>query len=190
MNERKQNRFRRLESASFDFQVRNCDILRMRRAGTGRREVAREFGVTPSRIDQIVRRLTAAEERAGRIDSLGERMRSADDLNAQWPMADVLDALRLATATRKALAGELEACESGWISLRQLMRVASADAPHPWPDRWPRLLAVRHIGGKGYLSILEGIGSLQLGENCRREWERTLAKLKASPPFEDPDRQT
>ena len=100
-------------------------------------------------------------------------MRSSDDPDKNWPVGDILDALRLRKATRKALIGHLNAKENDLISLRRLMNVVIEEDIDPWSDTpWPILFKVRNIGIKGYRSILGGIGRLQLGEKCRREWEQ------------------
>ena len=164
---------------STDLQHRNQQILHMSRAGMTSREIARYFGITCTRVDQIVRRLKAEEELECKIGKLGAEMRCADDLDKEWLIADLLDALRLRTATRKALIVHFGTHEGGTISLRRLMDVASAEVTLPWSgELWPKLLTVRHIGGKGYRSIINGIGGLQLGQNCRREWEQRLERLR------------
>ena len=166
-------------TASVDFPERNLQILRMSQTGMTRREIADRFGLTRNRVVQIVHRLTAEQELKSKLTRLGERIWSTDNLDAEWPVIDVLDALRLMTATRKALLGHLDPDQGGTISLRRLMDVATAEVTGQFSeDLYPKLWTVRYIGGKGYRSIIDGISNLPLGENCRREWARRLTSLK------------
>ena len=158
---------------------RNLQILRLSREGRRHRDIADLFGIVSSNVDGIVRRLRAAEELARKITLLREEMARADDLDREWPTSDLLDAIQPLTAARKALLGYFEAQSAATISLRTLMDLAIFEVEDPTaPYRITKLLQLRHIGQKGFRSVIRGMSRLIDGKRCRREWEQRLNTLR------------
>jgi transcriptional regulator with XRE-family HTH domain len=77
---------------------RNRQILEMRAKGISQLEVARRFGLSPSRIWLIERRERADRSMAERRAKLREEIRAADDVEKMWPVEDLIDAVGLRQA--------------------------------------------------------------------------------------------
>ena len=63
---------------------RNQQILQMRAQGVARREVARQFGITPGGIGVIEQKAGAEQSLAERRARLRADLRDADDLDKRW----------------------------------------------------------------------------------------------------------
>jgi len=77
-----------------------------------KREVARQFGLSPTRIWLIVRRIRADRALAERRRTISEAIRQADDLEKKWAVVDLADAMKLGTMTRNALLRHYERLET------------------------------------------------------------------------------
>ena len=67
----------------------------MRKEGVERKEVARRFKLSPSRIYLIQKQDAADRSMGERRARQREEIRNADDPDKQWPVKDLVDALGL-----------------------------------------------------------------------------------------------
>jgi|ERR1035438_2738517 transcriptional regulator with XRE-family HTH domain len=107
---------------------RNRQILQMRSEGLKQAEVARQFGLSPSRIWLIERRDGAHLSLAQRRAKLREKIRAADDPEKLWPVEDLVDAVGMIVVTRKRLLDHFVTAGKRQISLQELMDMR-LDAP-------------------------------------------------------------
>lgn len=154
------------------FQPRNQEIVRLCHAGASTEAIARQLGITQSRVRQILGRDARDRDAAQRADRRAEEFRTADDLDKTWPVEDLLDALALPTPTRRAL-------EIHWagrdvpvnrVSLRELMNLVVAPTTEGRDYLIVPALKVRGLGGCGFRALIDGIQRLNLSGVCREEW--------------------
>ena len=157
---------------------RNRKILEMRKEGVSKKEVARRFGLSPSRIYLIEKRDAADRSMCERRAKLREEIRAADDLEKLWPVKDLLDAVGQGVVTKKSMIYHFRAVGKQEISLRELMDMC-LDAPVEGLDfMMSPLYRVRGIGKKGFWSVVNGSTGMDLGRQCNQEWQRRLVKVK------------
>ena len=156
----------------------NRQILEMRKEGVSKKEVARRFGLSPSRIWLIERGDKADSSMAERRAKLREKIRVANDLEKLWPVKDLLDAIGLGLVTRQRLMDHFVTTGKRQISLRELMDMC-LDAPMEGRD-WmsPPLYRVRGFAKIGFWSVVNGLTGMDLGSRCNQEWQMMLAKVK------------
>jgi transcriptional regulator with XRE-family HTH domain len=157
---------------------RNRQILEMRKEGVSKKEVARRFGLSPSRIWLIERGDKADSSMAERRAKLREKIRVANDLEKLWPVKDLLDAIGLGLVTRQRLMDHFVTTGKRQISLRELLDMC-LDAPAEGLDfMLSPLLRVHGVGKKGFWSVVNGLTDMDLGNRCNKEWQWRLVKVK------------
>lgn len=114
-----------------DYRQRNHEIVQLCHVGASTEEIARQFRVTENRARQILSRDARDREAAQRADRLAAEFRMADDLDRTCPVEDLLDALAVPSATRRAL--ELQwaanAVRANRITLCDLMNLVVVPTP-------------------------------------------------------------
>jgi len=158
-------------------QKRNQSILELDGRGVGHEEIARRFNLSRSNIEGIVRRSEEERRLAQAANALLGRIRQAADLDATWPAADLIDAVRPLPVTITRLKKHFEGLNTAKISLRLLMDMAIPDTMAQAPDVGPPLLKVEGVGKKGYWSVVNQLTSLDLGDRFKHEWRARLAIL-------------
>ncbi|MBN1857745.1 hypothetical protein JW848_00905 [Candidatus Bipolaricaulota bacterium] len=158
---------------------RNEQIVQMSQAGETHAEIARQFKLSRSSIDIIVRRSEEERQLAERSDRILEEVHRADDLDKKWPSVDLIDALRLTATTRNALLKHLRSVGTEEISLRGLMDqvISGLDDKRPSYLVTP-LLDLRCIGKIGFFSVVDQLSNLSLGKNCDKEWKKKILILR------------
>jgi hypothetical protein len=162
----------------FTIPERNEQILQMRKEGVRRKEVARRFKLSPTRIYLVEKRDAVDRATAKRRVQLREAIRSADDPDELWPVKDLLDAIGLSRVTKKSLMCHFRGVGRAKIPLRGLMDMC-LDAPVEGCDfMMPSLLRIRGVGKKGFWSVANGLTSMDLGSRCNGDWQKRLATMK------------
>ncbi len=156
---------------------RNRQILQLRKEGLQRKEVARRFKLSTSRIQLIEKQDATDRSMAERRATLREEIRMADEMDKLWPVEDLLDALGFIMVTRKRLMDHFAEKNQDLISLRELMDMC-LDAPVEGFDfMMSPLLRVYGVGKKGYWNVVNGLTDPNLGTRCNQERQTRLVKV-------------
>jgi hypothetical protein len=108
--------------------------------------------------------------------------------------SDLIDAIGLVAGTKNRLLDHFMEERLEGISLRALMDMCLESAADKWGFSSPPLLKVYGIGRKGFWSVVNGLTSLDLGNQCNDEWRTKLVKVKqrwgitGATPYSSPDR--
>ena len=165
------------KGATLPIQERNRQILQMRKDGVSKKELAKRFKLSPSRIYVIEKQDAADRSLAERRTRLREEIRTADDPERMWPVEDLIDALGLIVVTRKRLLDDFMAAGKRQISLRELIDMCF-DAPVEGLDlMMSPLLRVYGLGKKEFWSLVKGLTDLDMGTRCNQEWQTRLVKV-------------
>ena len=158
---------------------RNEQIVQMSQAGETHAEIARQFDLSRSSIDIIVRRSEEERQLAEKNARILEEIRRTDDLKKKWPTPDLIDALRLIAITRNALLKHFKSVGTEEISLRELMdqAILGLDDKRPGYLLTP-LLDLKCVGKIGFFSVVSQLSNLSLGKNCDKEWKKRIAILR------------
>lgn len=160
-------------------QWRDEQILQMRERGVSRRDIARQFGITPGRIGLIERAAATEKSQAERLASLRAEIRDVDDLDKLWPVVDLIDALWLLMVARIRLLAHFEQMHKTQMSLRELMDLAVSRTNDAEPQQVSTpLLRIRGIGKYGYYSVVAELTEIDLGPRCNEEWRNRLTTLR------------
>ena len=173
--------------AMTDIQKRNQHILQLSREGVGHEEIARLFRISRTNIDRIVRRFDDERRLAEKHNKLLARIRQANDLDAAWSTADLIDAIRPPPVIRTRLKEHFAGLNTDWIALRFLMDITIPAKGAPEADLlYPPLFKVVGVGKKGYWSIVHRLTDLDLGDEFEREWLERLASLRRAQQISGP----
>lgn len=81
-------------------QQRNQQVLQLLQEGVSRRELARKFNLSVSRIAFIRKEFEDEEALKARRVRVREELRNTDDPDKKWAVADLIDALDLKAVFR------------------------------------------------------------------------------------------
>jgi hypothetical protein len=98
-------------------------------------------------------------------------------LDATWPAAEFVDAIRPLPVIVTRLKKYFEGLKASRISLRLLMDMAIPESLARAPEAGPPLLKVEGVGKKGYWSVVNRLTNLDLGDRFEQEWRERLAVL-------------
>jgi hypothetical protein len=158
----------------------------MRKDGVSKKEVARNFKLSPSRIYLIERRDAADRSMCERRAKSREEIRAVADLDRMWPVNDLVDAIGLIVVTRKRLLDHFAEVGKQQITLREFMD-RCLDAPVEGLDlMMSPLLRVRGVGKIGFWSVVNGLTGMDLGDRCNEEWRKILVKVKQESEIKPP----
>jgi hypothetical protein len=159
-----------------DIKKRNQEIVTMSREGVSHAEIARQFRLSSSSIDLIVRKAEENRWLAEKNARILAEIRGADDLDQLWPTGDLFDVLTLPAATKKIILKAWE--DKAQISLRDLMELAATDVDdRPDAVAMPSILRLRGIGKKNFCSFIDRMTNLDFGPRCNAEWQWRVDQL-------------
>ncbi len=158
---------------------RNLRIIEMKLARVPRLEIARQFGLSRTMVDMIVRKFEEDQQLADRSSRLRQEIGQADDLDRPWPAPHFIDALGLPKMPTTALTRHFEWRGIEAVSLRMLMDLAISAEQDSRPGYLiTPLLDVRMMGIKGFWSVVRQLTRWNLGMRCSQEWQSRLARLR------------
>jgi hypothetical protein len=158
---------------------RNAEIIQKWDSGASYRTIASEFGLSRSRIQQIVSRSIKEEERQEQSARLLSELRMSDDLDRNWPIKILIQGLRFPIRSEQRLTEYFGCSNSYEISLRNIMDFLITDydkIPHDLYEACPAYKQ-KQIGRKTYSAIVNHLFEQDLGSTFRCEWNKRLKKL-------------
>lgn len=151
----------------------------MQESGASLADIASNFDMSVEAVRSVFHKLDANAAARQRSWDLLQEFRQADDLDKNWTVAEVLDALRLMTTTRTGLSWTFAWSKTEQISLRGFMDLVISERTHAQAGYLiTPLLDIRNIGVKGFWTAVGRLTEADLGEKCNREWRRKLARLR------------
>ncbi|SPE59153.1 hypothetical protein SBV1_300027 [Verrucomicrobia bacterium] len=154
-------------------------VHQMREAGDSIDEIASALNISWDVLGRIVRRFETEAVLAARSSRFLETIRKANDLDKEWKVSYLVQALRPKAITQNALIHHYKWEERSAICLRQLMDLAISEEDHPRPGyQLTPLLRVRCVGIEGFWSLVSRLTQADLGERCNQEWKTRLERLR------------
>jgi hypothetical protein len=163
----------------YKVEKRNSKIVQKRYSGASYRAIASEFGLSQSRIQQIVSRYRIDVERQGRSSKLLSKLRMVDNIDKKWPTETLIQDLRFPIRSGQRLTEYFGGLNSKEISLRDIMDFLITDyekIPHDLYEACPAYKQ-KHIGRKTYGAIVHHLSVQELGHTFSCQWNKRLKKL-------------
>ena len=164
---------------TMDIQTRNAEIVRKKNAGASSKAIASEFGLSQSRIHQIVNRSRLEKEKQDRSAKLLGKIRMFDDIDKKWPTETLINGLQFPWKAKQCLTNHScgsKACE---ISLKDIMDFLITDYEVMPNDLYAACPAFqqKHVGSKTYGALIKYFSENDLGCVFGIEWKNRLKKL-------------
>ncbi len=163
----------------YKIEKRNAEIVQKSDSGASYKAIASEFGLSQSRIQQIVSRYRIDVERQERSTRLLNKLRMFDDIDRNWPTETLIRDLRFPLRAEQRLTEYFGCTNSYEISLRDIMDFLITDyekIPHDLYEACPAYKR-KQIGRKTYGAIVHHLSEQDLGHTFNCEWNRRLKKL-------------
>ena len=162
---------------------RDRQIVELLNGGVPIQEVGLRFDLSDAAVKRVQREAREAQERMVRAEKARHGIRGANDIDRQWPIEMVVDAMGITDVLAdKALDRLLRNTGRSEISLRNMMDLLMI-APRPgmssnW-DFMPSLFRQRGLGSKTYVRLLAAPAKVNFGTAFRREWNYRRRKVGA-----------
>lgn len=163
----------------FQIEKRNAEIVQKSNSGVSYRVIASEFGLTQSRIQQIVSRYKNELERQKRLSKLLSKLRMFDNIDNKWPAEFLIQDLRFPIRAEQRLTEYFCGSDAEEISLRDIMDFLITDykkIPHGLYEACPAYKQ-KHVGLKTYAAAVNHLSAQDLGNAFNCEWNIRLKKL-------------
>jgi len=162
-----------------NLQVRNAKIVQKRNTGVSYKVIASDFGLSRSRIQQIVCRSKMEKMRQEQSRKLLSEIRIADDIEKRWSAETLIDGLQLPWKAKKCLANHFCLSKGCEISLRGIMDFLIIDYEEIPNDLYVVCPAYRqkHVGRKTYVALVKYLSEQDFGHAFGIEWKMRLKKL-------------
>ena len=158
-----------------DTRERNAEIVRLHAEGRSISDLAAIYRISNSNVGMILCAARAAAGREAQGEAVRQAMRSADDLDRQWPLDDVLAAFGLRTRTATAVTGYFTGKGREAASLMELLDFVAPELRPGRAHEWPPVLMERGVGKKTFRAILDALRQSRIGGRFeaerRRRWD-------------------
>jgi Mor family transcriptional regulator len=160
-------------------QVRNAEIVQKRNTGASYKVIASEFGLSRSRVQQIVRRAEMEEKRQEQSTKLLSEIRMVEDIDKNWPTESLINGLQFPWKAKQCLTNYFCCSEGCEISLRDIMDFLITDYEEIPNDLYEACPAHRqkHVGRKTYGALIKYLSEQDFGHAFGIEWKKRLRKL-------------
>jgi len=163
----------------YKIEKRNVEIVQKAKSGASCNEIATQFRLSRSRIQQIVSRYSIDVERQERSSKLLRKLRMVDNIDKKWPTEVLIQDLRFPIRAEQRLTEYFCKSDSDDISLRDIMDFLISDCekiPHDLYEACPAYKQ-KHIGPKTYAAVVNHLSAQDIGNTFIYEWNRRLKKL-------------
>jgi hypothetical protein len=158
---------------------RNVEIVLKWDSGASYKAIASEFGLSRSRIQQIVSRSIKEDEKQEQSTRLISKLKMLNDIDRNWPIETLIQGLRFPIRAEQRLTEYFGCSNSYEISLRDIIDFLITDyekIPHDLYEACPAYKQ-KQIGRKTYSAIIHHLSEQDLGHSFRCEWNMRLKKL-------------
>lgn len=155
---------------------RNAAIIQERKSGKTYNDIASNFELSPSSIQQIVKRYHMEEERGERSSNLVADIRKLDDIDKKWPTEALLHGLQFSWLVKRCLTRHFESSKLSKISLRDLMDFLIIDyeeIPYDLREAFP-VFKQKNVGWKTVWALFKFFSEQNLGPSFSTEWNKRL----------------
>lgn len=157
------------------------EVVRMRSEGLTHSEIAGNFGISASRVGQLLKREREERSAAERSAVILNEIRSQDDPNRKLAIPDLFCVLDLSRRAEAVLKRHFSTNGITGFSLRDMMDflLPVVNGPGEYIDYLPGL-RVRTLGAILYREMIKRLSAVDAGESFQREWAMRKAQLRGA----------
>ena len=147
------------------------EVLRLKAEGQTHSQIAKHFGVSRSRVGQIIKRETQRAQAAERSAAIRNDIRASNDVGRNLSIDDLICVLRLSPRAAAVFPACLKRLGISEFSLRDMMDFLIPLVEHPGDllDAMPAY-RVRMLGQILYADLIKAMSAVDCGEMIRAEW--------------------
>ena len=155
------------------------DIIKMQVDGQTYSQIARHFGISSSRVGQIVKREKATLASMERAHRLRQQIRASNDLNGKFPTADLFCLMNLPRRAKTVLRAYFQRQGITEFSLLDIMDflIPVVENPKNHYDFMPAY-KVKMLGQILYAAMIKGVSCVDCGEAFTAEWTARKRRLR------------
>lgn len=158
---------------------RDSEVVRLQSQGVSHRVIAEQFGISPSRVGQIIAASELEEQQETSLLHIQQILKSTDNIDKKWPRETIMECLRLPKVISWRLERHFKKESILELSLRDLMDFLIPERVEIGQDLFQAMpaLARFNVGRKTYNSLVRSLSWQDLGETFNNEWTRRICNL-------------
>lgn len=155
------------------------EVLQMRSQGKTYSEIGNHFGVSSSRVGQIINREKQQRQSGEHRKVILNGIHNDNDIELAIPVENMLCVLNLSAKAKTCLKRYFEAKKITELSLRDMMDVLLpvVDVDAGYMDHLPGY-RVKGLGTIIYTELVQGLSAVDKGETFQREWTKRKGLLR------------
>ena len=158
---------------------RDSEVLRMRKGGISYKQICERFGISRSRVGQIISAFELEEQQQERSRQILQTLRSTNNIDKKWPKEIIMECLLLPKVYAWRLERYFQRENILELSLRDLMDLLISSHIEAGQDLFHVLPALTQfsIGRKSYAFLVRCLSRQDLGEAFNTEWALRIGNV-------------
>ena len=151
---------------------RDSEVVRMRKEGISYKQICERFGISRSRVGQIISAFELEEQQRERSRQILQTLRSTNNIDKKWPKEIIMECLLLPKVFAWRLERHFQRENIVELSLRDLMDFLIFGHIEAGQDLFQVMPALTqfNIGRKTYAFLVGRVSEQGLGEAFHTEW--------------------
>ena len=158
---------------------RNALIVELRREGLTYKEIAQRVDLTRERVRQLLKQAERAARQNQELEAIAVETRSSNDLTRKWPCFYLINAMGF---PRRAIIILTKYFSDAGVQELSLVDLLDLLLPHEYAPHDLYLvdipaLQIKFMGSTTFVSVINRVGKLDLGDAFTNEVKTRKAKL-------------
>lgn len=151
---------------------RDSEVVRMRKDGISCKLICERFGISRSRVGQIISVFEREEQLRERSGQILQMLRSTNNIGKKWPKETIMECLLLPKVIAWRLERYFQRENIVELSLRDLMDFLITGYIEPGQDLFQVMPALTqfNVGRKTHAALVRRVSQQDLGETFHTEW--------------------
>ena len=155
------------------------EVMRLRSEGLTHREIARRFGISPSRVGQLIKAEKERQQSAERSRVIRSEIEASGDLDRKLSLPDFFCVLDLPPRAEAVLRSHFERKGIETFSLRDMMDflIPAVPCSNDLYDHMPAY-RVKWLGQILYAAMMKAMSAVDCGDLFWNEWTERKKRLR------------
>jgi hypothetical protein len=158
---------------------RDSEVVRMRKEGISRKQICEHFGISRSRVRQIISASRLEEQQRERSRQMLQTLRSTNTIDKKWPKEIIMECFRLPKVFAWRLERHFQKENILELSLRDLMDFLISRHIEAGQNIFQVMPALTqfNVGWKTYAFLVRCLSQQDLGETFNTAWAMRIANV-------------